>query len=138
MTRQTPIGEVATQVPDPELVLVAVGEAALQDVLKTIPAKWSDRLVLLQNELLPRDWADYADATVISVWFEKKKGQDSKVILPSTAFGKKAALLKDAMAGIDIPVRELNSAEELLFELVVKNLYILSSNIAGLKIQSRI
>jgi len=42
--------------------------------------------------------------------------------------------LADAMASIDIPVRVLNSAEELLFELVVKNLYILTSNIAGLKV----
>jgi len=103
-------------------------------VLKDIPCEWHNRLVLLQNELLPRDWQDYPKSTVISVWFEKKKGQDSKVILPSPAFGKYAQTLADAMASIDIPVRVLNSAEELLFELVVKNLYILTSNIAGLKV----
>lgn len=134
VTRHTSIEEVAGTVADPELVLVAVGEAALQDVLKTIPDQWHDRLVLLQNELLPRDWKGFPEATVISVWFEKKKGQDSKVILASPAFGKKASLLKTAMGSIDIPVRELQSPSELLFELVVKNLYILTSNIAGLKV----
>jgi ketopantoate reductase len=132
VTRDSSISEVAENV-DPLLVLVAVGEAALEDVLKTIPSRWADRLVLLQNELLPRDWADYPEATVISVWFEKKKGQDSKVILPSPAFGKMADTLKDAMASIDIPVRVLENSQQLLFELVVKNLYILTSNIAGLK-----
>ena len=133
VTRDINIDEMASEVSDPLLVLVAVGEAALQDVLKTIPAAWIDRLVLLQNELLPRDWTGYPEATVISVWFEKKKGQDSKVILPSPAYGKMAAALKDAMASIDIPVRVLDNDAQLLFELVVKNLYILTSNIAGLK-----
>ncbi|NNJ93091.1 MAG: hypothetical protein HKP55_15555 [Gammaproteobacteria bacterium] len=133
VTRDVNIDELANQIMDPLLVLVAVGEAALQDVLKTIPAAWTDRLVLLQNELLPRDWADYPESTVISVWFEKKKGQDSKVILSSPAYGKMADALKQAMASIEIPVRVLENDEQLLFELVVKNLYILTSNIAGLK-----
>jgi len=133
VTRDVGIVELANHLADPLLVLVAVGEAALQDVLKTIPSAWTDRLVLLQNELLPRDWSDYPESTVISVWFEKKKGQDSKVILPSPAFGKMAQALKEAMGTIDIPVRVLENDEQLLFELVVKNLYILTSNIAGLK-----
>jgi ketopantoate reductase len=132
VTRDTNIDELATEI-NPLLVLVAVGEAALQDTLQTIPADWTDRLVLLQNELLPRDWKDYPEATVISVWFEKKKGQDSRVILPSPAFGKMAEKLKDALYSIDIPVHVLDSGRQLLFELVVKNLYILTSNIAGLK-----
>ncbi len=133
VTREVNIDELATQLADPLLVLIGVGEAALQDLLRTIPAAWTERLVLLQNELLPRDWADYPQSTVISVWFEKKKGQDSKVILSSPAYGKMAQALQDAMATIDIPVRVLENDEQLLFELVVKNLYILTSNIAGLK-----
>ena len=134
VTRDTNIKELADNMPDPALVLVAVGEAALQETLSSIPSQWHDRLVLLQNELLPRDWQDYPESTVISVWFEKKKGQDSKVILPSPAFGKMASLLESAMASIDIPVRVLDNEQDLLFELVVKNLYILTSNIAGLKV----
>jgi hypothetical protein len=70
---------------------------------------------------------------VISVWFEKKKGQDARVIIPSPAFGPRADLLIEALAQLDIPARRLANSEDLLFELVVKNLYILVSNIAGLK-----
>jgi hypothetical protein len=134
VTRQGAIAEVAEQLPSPELVLVAVAEADLVSVLQQIPACWANRLVLLQNELLPRDWCDFPETTVISVWFEKKKGQDSKVILPSPVYGKFAETLQQALGSIAIPARILDNAEELLFELVVKNLYILTSNIAGLKV----
>ena len=47
---------VADEVPQPELVLIAVGEADLHEQLMKVPETWKDRLVLLQNELLPRDW----------------------------------------------------------------------------------
>ena len=102
-------------------------------MLERIPQSWKTRLALLQNELLPQDWNALAEPTVISVWFEKKRGMDSKVIIPSPAFGPKAQLLADALAAIAIPARVLADANELLFELVVKNLYILTSNIAGLR-----
>jgi hypothetical protein len=123
----------AAEVDRPELVLVAVAEKDLPMVLQRIPAAWNNRLVLLQNELLPNDWVGLDNPTVISVWFEKKKGADSRVIMPSPVFGPKAAVLARALATLGIPVRVLASADELLFELVVKNLYILTSNIAGLR-----
>jgi len=104
-------------------------------VLECIPAKWLDRLLLLQNELLPADWQKHElnNPTVISVWFEKKKGQDAKVIIPSPVFGPKSQLVHDALASIDITCKVLSTAEELLFELVVKNVYIVTTNVAGLK-----
>jgi len=127
--------DIAKNTSEPELVLVAVGEADLQDVLMDIPEKWKQNLVLLQNELLPNDWLQHQlNPTVISVWFEKKKGQDYKVLIPSPAFGDKAQILVDTLASIDISARKLSSAEDLLFELVVKNVYILTTNIAGLKV----
>lgn len=119
----------------PELVLLAVGEADLQEQLSKLPENWKDRLVLLQNELLPADWLRHAlTPTVISVWFEKKKGQDSKVIIPSPVYGKHAQLVADALASIDISCQVLNSDDELLNELVVKNVYILTTNIGGLEV----
>lgn len=133
VTRSTDMQELAAALPDPELVLVAVAEKDLQPTLERIPQSWKARLALLQNELLPQDWSALAEPTVISVWFEKKRGMDSKVIIPSPAFGPKAQLLADALAAIAIPARVLADANELLFELVVKNLYILTSNIAGLR-----
>ncbi len=133
VTRSTDMQELAAALPDPELVLVAVAEKDLQPTLERIPQSWKARLALLQNELLPQDWSALAEPTVISVWFEKKRGMESKVIIPSPAFGPKAQLLADALAAIAIPARVLTNADELLYELVVKNLYILTSNIAGLR-----
>ncbi|HHH44808.1 MAG TPA: hypothetical protein ENK49_11780 [Gammaproteobacteria bacterium] len=135
VTRTVPVTEIFTQVPAPEMVLLAVAEQDLHTALDDIPAGWRDRLVLLQNELLPADWIrhGYDDPTVISVWFEKKKGRDSKVIIPSPAYGPHAGLLASALGSIDIPVQVVADHDTLLFELVRKNVYILTTNIAGLQ-----
>lgn len=126
---------VADDVPQPELVLIAVGEADLHEQLIKVPELWKDRLVLLQNELLPRDWQrHHLEPTVISVWFEKKKGMDSKVIIPSPVYGQHAQQVADALASIDIATTVLNNEAALLHELVVKNVYILTTNIAGLEV----
>ena len=134
VTRQGDLAEAARAVPTPELVLVSVAENDLHSVLEQLPPAWFPLIGLLQNELLPGDWEQYgfAQPTVISVWFEKKKGQDVKVLIPSPAYGPQAGLLQEAMNSIDIPVRVLASASELLFELVVKNVYIVTTNCAGL------
>ena len=135
VVRDSNATELAKQVPDPELVLVAVAETDLHPVLESIPENWRDRLVMLQNELLPVDWRqhDLNNPTIISVWFEKKKGQDARVIIPSPVYGPKASLIHHALGSIDIPVDVLQSTDDLLFELVVKNVYILTTNIAGLE-----
>ena len=99
------------------------------------PDAWKSRVALIQNELLPRDWQAHRsrDPTVISVWFEKKKGIDAKPLIASPAAGPGAALLCRALTAIDLPCREVAPGDELLFELVRKNVYILTTNIAGLK-----
>ena len=134
VTRDEDLAEVARQLPSPELVVVAVAENDLHAVLEQIPPAWQQRLCLLQNELLPGDWQQYGfvKPTVISVWFEKKKGQDVKVLIPSPAYGPAAELLKASLGSLDIPVRVLNDESELLFELVLKNVYIVTTNCAGL------
>ena len=134
VVRNMDMASVADEIEVPELVLIAVAEADLHSVLQQVPAAWSDRLVLLQNELLPNDWLQYElDPTVISVWFEKKKGMDSKVIIPSPVYGKHASDVAQALVSIDIATHILQSDEALLFELVLKNVYILTTNIAGLQ-----
>lgn len=133
INRGSDIKALAKQLPKPKLVLVAVAENDLAPVLRAIPKVWRRRLALLQNELLPDDYRHLDDVTVTSIWFEKKKGQDSKVIIPSPAYGPRADLLAGALATLDIPVRRIETAREMLFELVTKNLYILTSNIAGLR-----
>ena len=119
----------------PELVLVAVAENDLHTVLADLPENWKSRVALIQNELLPRDWLVHGmiDPTVISVWFEKKKGMDAKPLIASPAAGPGAALLCRALTAVDLPCREVALGDELLFELVRKNVYILTTNIAGLK-----
>jgi hypothetical protein len=121
--------------PAPSLVLVAVAENDLHTVLAALPGAWRPHVVLIQNELLPRDWEKYryADPTVISVWFEKKKGIDAKPLIASPAAGPGAPLLCRALDAIELPCREVAPGDALLFELVRKNVYILTTNIAGLK-----
>lgn len=118
----------------PELVLVAVAESDLHGVLSSLPEIWRPQVALIQNELLPRDWQahGYVDPTVISVWFEKKKGIDAKPLIASPVAGPGAALLCRALTAVDLPCREVGLRDELLFELVRKNVYILTTNIAGL------
>jgi ketopantoate reductase len=134
VTRDDDIASAAQELPAPELVLVAVAENDLHPVLEQIPPAWQSRLGLLQNELLPRDWEQYGfiNPTVISVWFEKKPGQEAKVLIPSPVFGPRAALLVEALGTIDIPARVVDSRLDMLNELVIKNVYIVTTNCAGL------
>ena len=136
VTRDMDLNEAAQQVPEPEMVLVAVGENDLDSVLNQLPQNWRNSIVLLQNELLPRDWQKHQliNPTVISVWFEKKKGQDYKVLVPSPIIGPKADIIKSALSQLDIPAWIVEDDNEMLFELVRKNLYILTTNIAGLEV----
>jgi hypothetical protein len=99
-----------------------------------VPRDWRDRLVLPQNELLPRDWQAHGIAypTVASIWFEKKRGQDVKVLLATPIYGPRATLIGAALDAVGIPSRLLTDADDLQFELVRKNVYILTINIAGL------
>jgi len=134
VNRQTNLEKISKAVPKPRLVLVSVGENDLHSALENIPKEWYDHLGLLQNELLPGDWKQHgiSNPTVISVWFEKKKGQDFKVLIPSPIYGPQATLLEKALATLEIPSWELDSPAELEHELVRKNVYILTTNIAGL------
>ena len=132
VTRETDMQTLSREVPSPSLVVVAVGEQALQPLLAEIPTPWRDRLCLLQNELLPKDWQGIDAPTVISIWFEKKPGMDAKVIIPSPLYGPGSELICAALDAVGIPCQRLQNDAELVQELVIKNLYILTSNIAGL------
>jgi len=133
-TRGADLAAIARQLPAPELVLVAVAENELPAVLEKLPAAWFQRIGLLQNELLPADWQQYGitHPTVISAWFEKKAGQDVRILLPSPVFGPAAEVLHDSLQTLGIPTRLVADETELLFELVLKNVYIVTTNCAGL------
>lgn len=135
VTRDMDVQTAANEISQPALVVVAVGETALPDVLAAMPEQWRDKLALIQNELLPRDWEKYNDThpTVASVWFEKKQGQDVKVVVPSPIYGSQSDLLSQAFAAMNIPFDIVTNDNAMLSELVRKNYYILTSNIAGLE-----
>jgi len=134
VNRHDDMQQIAAAHPQPDCVLVAVAEPDLHPVLSALPAPWRERAALIQNELLPRDWLAHgiAQPSVASVWFEKKKGTDAKPLIATPVHGPQAALLVQALQAIDIPARAIESEDALLYELVRKNVYILSTNIAGI------
>jgi ketopantoate reductase len=135
VTRNMELSEQAKRLTDPVAVIVAVGENDLHPILSKIPKNWQKNLVLIQNELLPRDWQQYSfpSPTLISVWFEKKQGQDVKIVVPSPIYGAQAQLMFDAFKSLNIPAEIITSEATMTTELVRKNYYILTSNIAGLE-----
>jgi hypothetical protein len=137
VTRSMNISTQTDSVPQPELVLVAVAEKDFKAVMATLPAAWRNCTGLLQNELLPRDWKAYdiTKPTIISVWFEKKKGRECKVLIPSRVHGPKAGLIAESLENIEVPCKILSSEDELLYELVLKNVFVLTINIAGLVLE---
>jgi len=134
VTRDMPLAETLEAMPELAAVIVAVGEKDLQPTLKQIPPRFHDRLVLIQNELLPRDWQvhDIKTPTVASIWFEKKPGRPVKVLIPTPVLGPHRDIIIDALTAVGIDARPVDTAEDMLRELVVKNVYILTTNIAGL------
>lgn len=136
VNREDDMASVAARHPEPDLCMVSVAENDLHPVLSRLPVAWKDSVGLLQNELLPRDWQAHGidSPTVVSVWFEKKPGSDAKPLLPSPVHGPQAQRLVDALASIALPARVVSDDDTLTWELVRKNLYILTTNIAGLEV----
>jgi hypothetical protein len=130
----------AKEIPDPEIVLVAVKEEVLPTVLSIFPQIWQDRLALIQNELVPRDWEmhNLPFPTVSALWFEKRKGKNPDPYFPSPVFGPHADLLCAAMQAVELPVCVVEDYGDMVFELVRKNVYIVSKNITGLTAQGTV
>ncbi len=132
--RTTPADVVAAEYPEPLLTLVTVGEADLDASLAGLPKQWRGNAGLVQNELLPRSWQPHeiVDPTVAVVWFEKKPGRPEMPIIPTPIAGRRAGLLVNALAAIDVPAFVVEDDQELLYEMVRKNLYIITMNVGGL------
>ena len=54
------------------------------------------------------------------------------MLLPSPVYGPRADLIADSLEQIDIPCKRLSGSEVLVIELVIKNIFVLTINIAGL------
>ncbi len=127
--------DVAREVPEPRSVVVAVGELDLPGVLASLPDAYKSRALLLQNELLPNLWTEpgIVDPTVAVVWFEKKANTGITPIRSTPIAGPEREFWVGALRALDVPAHAIPT-EQLLFELVAKNLYILTANIAGLEV----
>ncbi len=134
ITREMDLNQQSQTIPQPEMVLVAVQENELQALLQHIPENWRDKLSLIQNELLPKDWLqhDLQNPTVTVVWFEKKPHMEVNNILYSPSYGPQAELMSQTLKKLNIPAPILTDKDALLYELLRKSLYILTVNIAGL------
>lgn len=135
VNRSDDMDVVAAECAEPVVVLVAVAEADLDHALSALPPSWKKRVALLQNELLPRDWERHriVSPTVLPVWFEKKRGSDPKPLLPTPIYGPQKETILAALRALELPCKRIANKEEMLYELVRKNLYILTTNIAGLR-----
>lgn len=133
--RTTSREELAHAHPEPRLALITVAEADLDAALASLPDGWKSRAGLVQNELLPGLWRAHGitDPTVAIVWFEKKPGRLAHELMPTIVGGREAPLLAAALERVGLGARVAGSADELLRALVEKNVYILTTNIAGLE-----
>lgn len=119
----------------PAATLLAMGEAALPEVLARLPEALAEGAVLVQNELLPHAWVGQKSSpTVCVVWFEKKGAKPPHSILPSVLHGPKAGLVAEALTWLGLPYQVAPDEAARDQALVVKNLYILLLNLAGLRV----
>jgi|TARA_B110000467_G_scaffold151256_1_gene159458 hypothetical protein len=134
VTRNMDVTQAARESPDPLMVVVGVAEKDYPATMKSMPKAWRDRLVLIQNELLPHAWEVYGidNPTILSVWFEKKKGIDTNPILPTPMFGPHAETIAESLNAIDVPCEVMPTQEDMLLQLVQKNVFVYTINIAGL------
>lgn len=132
--RTTPNEALAQEPLEPTLCVITVGEDALGNVLDGGLRKYSDRWVLVQNELRPSEWErrGLSTPTIAIVWFEKKPGRDVRALVSTPVFGPKAAIIANALSGLGLPAHVETDPERLVFEMALKNLYILAMNFAGL------
>ncbi len=126
---------------NPLLVLVAVDMTDLAGVLERIPDQWRDRLVLIQNELLPRHWRGLCPEdtvpSVVVVWLEKKKGIDTKIreCVPEFVYSPNIAIgdaVEASLNCLGIPTCRMPTFPAMLPEMVTKNMLNLVMNIGGL------
>ena len=136
VVRGQSLTEVAERHATPRAVLVAVGEGDLGDVLSEFPPSWRGDVALLQNELLPSDWESKGieTATMAIVWFEKKAARVIREIRPTVVGGAHAEHFAQALGELGLSTQVVTTDAELRHEMVVKNLYILVSNICGLRV----
>ncbi len=134
VTRSTPLNTLAEHSCDPARVWMTMGVEDLWKALPSVPLHWRQRLVLVQNELLPPLWEfrRIEDPTVVSVWFEKKPRTPLREVGSSEVYGPLSEGVCDVFEMLSLPVTRLQGRDQLLRSLLVKNAYILVTNLVGM------
>jgi ketopantoate reductase len=132
--RGTSTESVIERCPAPMLCVISVGEEALPSVLDGGLRRYADRWVLVQNELRPSEWEHRGlpTPTIAVVWFEKKPGRDVRALVSTPVFGPQAAVVVNALSALGMPAHAEPDPERIVFEMALKNLYILTMNFGGL------
>lgn len=135
LNRDACFTELKTRAIDPMLVVVAVGDKDLEEVLRAMPSGFKNRIVLLQNNLLEPDWLRHGiqNPTILVVWLDKKTGRPAVAVLPNKVFGPYGEEVAQALNALQIET-QVRPMEDLDRALVAKNLYIHTINIAGLRV----
>ena len=122
----------------PILVLIAVDIQDLNKVLDDVPKSWWNVIVLLQNELLPGNWNHLSIPfpSIVVVWLEKKK-QSLKIrsFSPEIVYSPNkdlGDLIELCLNKQNIPTLRVAMEDEILIEMVQKNLFNLTMNVMGL------
>ena len=132
ITRQTDAAAVLRTLPSEVPILVAVGEAALDEVLGGLGTRASSA-ILLQNELFPSRWQRLdATPTVFVPWLLKKRGMPLLVARPTPVCGRHAELVCELHQALEIPAVMLREERELAQALIAKYAFILTMNTLGL------
>lgn len=124
---QAVLAEVGPEVP----ILVAVGEKALDEVLAGLGPERSHGLILLQNELFPRQFQGLPTPTVFVPWLLKKRGMPLLIARDTPVFGRFAVLVHELHAALALPTSELTSEEALHQALIEKYAFIVTINALG-------
>ena len=114
-------------------ILVAVGEAALEEVLASLPRERARDVILLQNDLFPSRWRKHQlEPTVLVAWLLKKPGTPLTIARSSPVYGRHAALMLALNEVLGVPSSPLATEAELHQALVAKYAFILGINALGL------
>ncbi|MCP4502199.1 MAG: hypothetical protein GY822_19755 [Deltaproteobacteria bacterium] len=114
-------------------ILVGVGEGELDAVLGTIPAPRREHVLLVQNELFPKQWTEIGirSPTIGIIWLSKKKGRPVEIARPSTLFGPHSSFFASLHQALELPFEEVDEAKMHRL-LVAKFAFILGINTLGL------
>lgn len=135
LRRDSDVERCLDDVPAGSPVLLATGEADLEQAVQRLPEAYRGDIILVQNELFPGDWEALGieKPTTAMVWSSKKSGQPLQLGAPTEVFGPHAVLMEQLHDALQMPCRRAESVADRDAGLVAKFVFILTINALGLQ-----